>query len=182
MAGFGPFEMIEMCNQLGIEPVITTTATSSPVELAALVEYCLGDAATTPMGQQRAADGHPATYDVKYFELGCARPPAPSTHSHSFRASQLALQHTHPRTHALCAATLQQRAEQRKLRPAGRGDGGQGPDTRASRHTLLHLPVQQFPEHLRTRCCQGAAAAGRRLGAPELAYLSSPEGTFLCVS
>lgn len=29
LSGWGPFEMIDMCNALGIEPVITTTETST---------------------------------------------------------------------------------------------------------------------------------------------------------
>ena len=53
-----------MCNHLGIVPIVTTTATSSAQDFSALVEYCHGNA-TTPMGQKRAADGHPETYDVK---------------------------------------------------------------------------------------------------------------------
>ena len=69
VSGFGPFDMIEMCNQLGIAPVMTTTATSSPTDLAALVEYCLGNV-STPMGSKRAADGRVAPYDVRFFELG----------------------------------------------------------------------------------------------------------------
>ena len=54
----------QMCNHLGIVPIVTTTATSSAQDFSDLVEYCHGNA-TTPMGQKRAADGHPATYDVK---------------------------------------------------------------------------------------------------------------------
>jgi len=69
LAGWGPFEMIDMCNALGIEPVITTTDTSSADELSDLVDYCHGDA-TTKMGQKRVADGHPEKYKVKWFELG----------------------------------------------------------------------------------------------------------------
>jgi alpha-L-arabinofuranosidase len=61
--------MIALCNKLDVKPIITTTATSSPEELADLVEYCLGNE-TTPMGRQRAADGHPEQYKVQYFELG----------------------------------------------------------------------------------------------------------------
>ena len=59
-----------MCNALGIEPILTTTASSSPDELADLVEYCHGDASTTAMGRKRAADGHQAPYRVRFFELG----------------------------------------------------------------------------------------------------------------
>ena len=69
LSGWGPFEMIDMCNALGIEPVITTTETSTAASFADLVEYCHGNASTA-MGKKRIADGHPSTYDVKYFELG----------------------------------------------------------------------------------------------------------------
>lgn len=58
-----------MCNALGIEPIITTTDTTSAAGFADLVEYCWGNT-TTPQGAKRAADGHPETYNVKYFELG----------------------------------------------------------------------------------------------------------------
>ena len=61
--------MIDMCNALDIEPVITTTETSTPDEFADLVEYCWGNN-TTLMGKKRILDGHPAPYRVKYFELG----------------------------------------------------------------------------------------------------------------
>lgn len=70
IGGWGPFEVIDMANALGIEPILTTTASSSADELADLVEYCHGDAETTPFGRRRAADGHPARYRVHFFELG----------------------------------------------------------------------------------------------------------------
>ena len=38
---------------------------------AALRRYCWGNE-STPMGKKRAADGHPAQYQLKYIELGCA--------------------------------------------------------------------------------------------------------------
>lgn len=58
-----------MCNTLDIEAIITTTDTTSAAEFADLVEYCYGNASTL-QGAKRAADGHPKTYNVKYFELG----------------------------------------------------------------------------------------------------------------
>eukprot|EP01043_Picozoa_sp_COSAG02_P067854 COSAG02_NODE_11058_length_1803_cov_22.682512_1_plen_69_part_10 len=61
--------MIDMCNALGIEPVITTTDTTSAGDFARLVEYCHGNG-STPMGSKRHLDGHPEPYYVKYFELG----------------------------------------------------------------------------------------------------------------
>ena len=69
LSGWGPFEMIDLCNALDIEPVITTTETSTTESFADLVEYAWGNT-STKMGAQRTADGHPAQYRVKYFELG----------------------------------------------------------------------------------------------------------------
>lgn len=70
VAGWGPFEVVDMCNALGIEPVITLACESnSASDWADLVEYSWGDA-TTSWGQQRIADGHPAPYNVTAFELG----------------------------------------------------------------------------------------------------------------
>ena len=95
-AGWGPFEVVDMCNALGIEPAITLAYDSNdevggsrprlrvrgppiPVPLtsaraqgdwADLVEYCWGDAKATSWGSRRSADGHPAPYNVTIFELG----------------------------------------------------------------------------------------------------------------
>lgn len=78
--GWGPFEMIDLCEAAGIEPVITTTAQSTashpapgspslpaccaPDEMADLIEYCWGNSTTT-WGQQRIADGHVAPYKLQ---------------------------------------------------------------------------------------------------------------------
>jgi alpha-L-arabinofuranosidase len=69
IGGWGPFEMIDYAVALGAEPIITTTETSTPGEFADLVEYCWGNA-STKMGAQRIADGHPAPYKLKFIELG----------------------------------------------------------------------------------------------------------------
>jgi len=69
IGGWGPFEMIDMCNAAGIEPVITTTESSTAGSFADLVEYCWGNSSTAQVAK-RHADGHPAPYKVKYFELG----------------------------------------------------------------------------------------------------------------
>ena len=61
-----------MCNAAGIEPVMTTTGVCDacqPEDMGDLIEYAHGDN-TTAWGKQRIADGHPASYDVKFFELG----------------------------------------------------------------------------------------------------------------
>lgn len=70
LAGWGPFEVIDMCNALGIEPAITLAYdTNDALDFADLVEYAWGDS-TTAWGKRRIADGHPSVYNVTVFELG----------------------------------------------------------------------------------------------------------------
>ncbi len=83
--GWGPFEMLDLCEAAGIEPIITTTAQSTashassgsralpaccaPEDMADLLEYCWGNSSTI-WGQQRIKDGHAAPYKLRYIELG----------------------------------------------------------------------------------------------------------------
>jgi alpha-N-arabinofuranosidase len=67
---FGTDEFIQFCRAVGCEPMICVNAGSgTPQEAAQWVEYCNGPA-TSPMGQLRAANGHSAPYNVKYWEIG----------------------------------------------------------------------------------------------------------------
>ena len=66
----GTDEFMTMCKLLGVAPYITVNAgTGDEWSAAELVEYCNGDAAT-PMGRQRAANGHPEPYHVKFWGIG----------------------------------------------------------------------------------------------------------------
>lgn len=66
----GTDEFMTMCKLLGVEPYITVNAgTGDDWSAAELVEYCNGDA-STPMGKQRAANGHPEPYRVKFWGIG----------------------------------------------------------------------------------------------------------------
>jgi alpha-N-arabinofuranosidase len=66
----GTDEFMTMCKLLGVEPYITVNAgTGDDWSAAELVEYCNGDA-STPMGKQRAANGHPEPYHVKFWGVG----------------------------------------------------------------------------------------------------------------
>jgi alpha-L-arabinofuranosidase len=73
ISGWGPFEMMRLCDALGIEPVFTTNAVGpeTPQDMADLIEYLYGGATTT-WGKMRIDDGHPEPYETKFFELGCA--------------------------------------------------------------------------------------------------------------
>ncbi len=67
---FGTDEFLHLCRLVGAEPVLTAnTATGTPEEFAAWVEYCNGDA-DTKYGALRAANGHPEPYRVKNWGIG----------------------------------------------------------------------------------------------------------------
>eukprot|EP01052_Picozoa_sp_SAG31_P004252 SAG31_NODE_175_length_21352_cov_3.981508_2_plen_541_part_00 len=68
MSGWGLFEMVDLANAIGAEPVLTLDPRGSSM-LASLIEYCWGGSDTT-WGKQRIADGHAAVFNVTYFELG----------------------------------------------------------------------------------------------------------------
>ncbi len=66
----GTDEFLTLCRLLDVDPYITVNAGFGDAWSAReLVEYTNG-AATTPMGKWRAANGHPAPYDVKFWGVG----------------------------------------------------------------------------------------------------------------
>ena len=86
---FGLDEYLQLCEDLGAEPVYVTSSGISenlgdkewfgicpldqmqPIiaDILDLLEYCKGPASTN-WGARRAANGHPAPYDLKYIEVG----------------------------------------------------------------------------------------------------------------
>jgi alpha-L-arabinofuranosidase len=69
---FGTDEFVSFCRNIGAEPSITVNVEgggASAEEAAAWVEYCNGPV-TSKYGAMRAANGHPAPYGVKYWEIG----------------------------------------------------------------------------------------------------------------
>jgi alpha-N-arabinofuranosidase len=62
-------EFCQFCELTGVEPLICVSFADGPQSAADLVEYCNGDAAST-WGAQRAANGRPAPYRVKYWQIG----------------------------------------------------------------------------------------------------------------
>lgn len=66
----GTDEFLTMCRLLDVEPYITVNAGSGDEWSAAQwVEYTNGSV-DTPMGRQRAANGHPKPYGVKFWGIG----------------------------------------------------------------------------------------------------------------
>jgi len=69
---FGIDEWLSTCEETGAEPLYTISYfTGDASDAADLVEYLnMPDSASYPWAQQRATNGHPAPYGVKYFEMG----------------------------------------------------------------------------------------------------------------
>lgn len=70
--GFGTDEFLEFCRQLNTEPLIVLPATNTAperVEYAMDWVHYLVDPPTTDWGKRRAANGHPAPHDIKYFQI-----------------------------------------------------------------------------------------------------------------
>ena len=69
---FGTDEFVMFARAVGAEPSITVNVEgrgATAEEAAAWVEYCNGPA-TSKYGAMRAANGHPAPFGVKYWEVG----------------------------------------------------------------------------------------------------------------
>ena len=69
---FGTDEFLELCRQLKTEPLIVLSATNTdPARIQYAMDWVhyLNDPPTTDWGKQRAANGHAAPYDVKYFQI-----------------------------------------------------------------------------------------------------------------
>ena len=70
--GFGTDEFMEFCRQLNTEPLIVLPALSTnheDVQYAMDWVHYLNDPITTELGRLRASNGHPESYDVKYFQI-----------------------------------------------------------------------------------------------------------------
>ncbi len=70
--GFGTDEFMELCRQLGSEPLIVLPATgTSTEEIKYAMDWIhyLNDGPETEWGKIRAANGHPGPYGVKYFQI-----------------------------------------------------------------------------------------------------------------
>ncbi|NSW58461.1 MAG: alpha-N-arabinofuranosidase [Armatimonadetes bacterium] len=67
---FGTDEFIRFCRAIGAEPYICgNVGSGNPREMMQWLEYCNYEGTTT-LAQERAANGHPAPYKVKYWGIG----------------------------------------------------------------------------------------------------------------
>lgn len=71
--GAGLEEFVQLCRAVDAEPLICVRVREKkPADATAEVEYFNG-AATTPMGALRAKNGHPAPYNVRFWQVGNER-------------------------------------------------------------------------------------------------------------
>ena len=69
MMDVGIEEILSFCQAVGAEPLLCVSFGDGPANARDMVEYING-AAETPWGRKRAANGHPASYGVKYWQVG----------------------------------------------------------------------------------------------------------------
>jgi alpha-L-arabinofuranosidase len=62
-------EFCQFCALVGAEPLVCVSFSDGAQSAADLVQYCNGGAGTE-WGERRRANGHPAPYRVKYWQLG----------------------------------------------------------------------------------------------------------------
>jgi len=71
--GPGLEEIVQLCGSVGAEPLICIGfEKNTPSGAAEQVQYFNG-AVTTPMGALRARNGHPAPYNIRYWQVGNER-------------------------------------------------------------------------------------------------------------
>lgn len=65
---FGTDEFLQLCEKLKAEPILVINTSRGVEDALHWLEYCMGDA-TTEYGRQRAANGHPAPYQLNILEI-----------------------------------------------------------------------------------------------------------------
>lgn len=66
----GMDEFMTLCKLIGVQPYITVNAGFGDAHSAAQEVQYINGAITTPMGAWRARNGHPAPYNVKFWDIG----------------------------------------------------------------------------------------------------------------
>lgn len=67
--GFGVIDFLNLAEAMGIEGIPDLNANETPQDVADFIEYVNGPA-DSEWGRRRAADGHPAPYNLRRVELG----------------------------------------------------------------------------------------------------------------
>ncbi len=67
----GTHEFMDFCEMVGAQPYFAANITSTtPLDIREWVEYCNIPAGVTTLSDERAKNGHPAPFDVKYWGIG----------------------------------------------------------------------------------------------------------------
>ncbi len=68
---FGTHEFLEFCRLCEVQPYLAANVgTGSPEEFQQWVEYCNAPAGSTTLADERAANGHPEPFQVKFWGVG----------------------------------------------------------------------------------------------------------------
>lgn len=79
---FGTDEFLRLCRELGAEPILVLNPYLGALSVLEWVSYC-NAAPSTPQGKERAANGHPEPYGVRYWLVGSERMAEPDAPSYS---------------------------------------------------------------------------------------------------
>ena len=88
--GWGIFDMLDFCEKAGVVPVIGINTTESDQDLEDFAEYVNGPPGSK-WGAVRAANGHPAPYNLKYVQVGNETDPAVQQQADEFKRIARAL-------------------------------------------------------------------------------------------
>ncbi len=68
--GMGLYEHFQFCEDLGAEPIPVLPGAATCQEALDMIEWAVGDTATSQWARKRAEEGHPAPFCLKYVSLG----------------------------------------------------------------------------------------------------------------
>lgn len=67
----GTHEFMDFCEQLGTQPYFAANITSvTPLHIRNWVDYCNSPEGTTTLAQERAENGHPEPFGIRYWGIG----------------------------------------------------------------------------------------------------------------
>ncbi|HPD17827.1 MAG TPA: hypothetical protein PLE19_23055 [Planctomycetota bacterium] len=86
---FGTDEFLSLCRELGAEPLLVLNPYLGPLCTLDWINYCNGEAAS-PLGKERAANGHPEPYGVRRWLVGGERMAEPDAQDYAVMLAELA--------------------------------------------------------------------------------------------
>ena len=68
--GFGIFEMLDMCEAMGIPGIPDVNVNETPDDMADFIDFAKGTDSSNPWVRKRIEMGHPAPYNIPYLQIG----------------------------------------------------------------------------------------------------------------